>query len=310
MGTLLPFSLATIAFAGRLYARAVVLHRIRIDDYLLGLGWLAALADCVIAVLATKYGSGIHQENVPLAFFPMNYKLAFAGYFTYALSLGFTKLAIGVFDLQVFGTNRCACRELYALIAFVSCYTLALNLQFAFSCVPVHKSWLPDAAGHCYSQLPGLWIQFSCNVASDIWLIAFAAPRIWYVRLPTRQRMVLVITMTLGWLVVLAAIVRVVRMNSVMKAVDRTWASRDPLIWTSVELNVAIICAAIPALQPILTRFAPGTTVSDPLMSIPRRSQRVPCGTGSNGEARLWNSNGQTDEVTFRLEPTKHEATM
>ncbi|KAK6442723.1 hypothetical protein LTR95_001039 [Oleoguttula sp. CCFEE 5521] len=258
-GNLVPFGLATIVLAGRIYARAAVLRKIGVDDYLLTLGWLCALVNCILAVLATKYGLATHQQEVPLALIPTFRKLTFATYITYQFSLGFTKLAISVLYLHALGISKSACREVYALIAFVFVYTIALTVQLVFSCVPIRKTWHSEVAGYCYSLEPGFWAHFVCNLVSDIWLIAFAAPRVWRIKLPTRQKVVLLATITLGWVVVIAAIVRAVLVSMVINAVDRTWASRDPSIWTSVELNVAILCAAVPALKPLLTRFVPDT---------------------------------------------------
>ena len=283
MGNLLPFGLATIVLAGRLYARATILHRVGVDDYLLTLGWLTALVNCILAVLSTKYGLATHQQEVPLAFFPMYRKLAFATYIVYQLSLGFTKLAIGVLYLHAFSISKFARREVHALIGFVSVYTLVLTLQLIFSCVPKRKIWYPEIAGHCYSLAPGFWAHFVCNLASDIWLIAFAAPRVWRIKLPTRQKTVVLATITLGWVVVIAAIVRVVRISMVINAVDRTWASRDPSILTSVELNIAVICAAVPALKPLLTRIVPDTVITSSTLFLHQIPSLVVSDTRNDG---------------------------
>lgn len=225
----------------------------------------------------------MHQVDVPLAWTPVFRKLFFATYILYQLSLGFTKLAIGVLYLHVFSVSSSARRELYVLIAFVFAYTIVLTLQLVLSCVPVRKSWDPDVAGHCFSLVPGFYIHFVCNLASDIWLIFFAASRVWRIKLPTRQRAILLATITLGWVAVVAGIVRVVRIGIVLNAVDRSWSASDPSVWTSVELNVTIICAAVPALKPLFTHLLPDTAVPHSSIYLQRVPSSVPNGTNNDG---------------------------
>ena len=48
------------------------------------------------------------------------------------------------------------------------------------------------------------------------------------------------------------------RISSILHATDTTWVSYDSSIWSSLEINTSIVCAAAPALKPIFKRYMPG----------------------------------------------------
>ena len=55
----------------------------------------------------------------------------------------------------------------------------------------------------------------------------------------------------------IAGIIRVIRISTILTIPDVTWVSYDSSIWSAVEINVSIICAAAPALKPIFKRYMP-----------------------------------------------------
>jgi hypothetical protein len=68
--------------------------------------------------------------------------------------------------------------------------------------------------------------------------------------------------MGMGVLVIIAAIVRLVRTISELKSAnnpgyDLPFASYDVMIWSSVELNTGLVCAAAPATRPLVRLLAP-----------------------------------------------------
>lgn len=137
------------------------------------------------------------------------------------------------------------------------------------------------------------WTSIACNLISDVWLIVFAAPRVWGLKMQGRQKLALLATLTLGWVVVIAAIIRAVRISAIIHSPDATWRSYDSSIWSAVEINTSIICAAGPALKPLFRRFAPGFMYS---LSDGKVSQTKP----SNG-ARSWVKAGQNGTGVFEM---------
>jgi len=118
------------------------------------------------------------------------------------------------------------------------------------------------------------------------------------------QKIALLSTLTLGWVVVLAAIVRVVRISSILTAKDTTWVSYDSSIWASVEINVSLICAAAPALKPIFKRYMPGLVYS----LSGKTSQSRPKQTGRSTWAKGDNEGSFAFEMA-RMSNRRHDLT-
>ncbi|KAK5126226.1 hypothetical protein LTR85_010461 [Meristemomyces frigidus] len=293
VGNLVSFVVASILITGRLYARAFLLRHVGIDDYLLVLGWLAALVNCVLATLGTRYGSGMHEIDIPDKYLVPALKLNYATTLCYQASLCFTKLSICVFYLRVFSTTKASRWQVYAMIAFVVAFTVPLEVVTILSCVPPQKTWLPAKSGHCLNTIIAFWTSVACNIISDVWIIVFAAPRVWSLKMQGRQKLALLATLTLGWIVVIAAVIRAVRVGSILHSADATWRSYDSSIWSAVEVNVSIVCASAPALKPIFKQYVPGFMYS---VSDGKKSNTKP----SNG-ARSWVKAGQNGTGTFEM---------
>lgn len=259
--------------------------------------------NCVLATLGTRYGEGMHEINIPPDYVVPALKLNYATAPIYQASLCFTKLSICVFYLRVFTTTKRARYHVYALIAFLLAFSIPLELTLILSCVPPRKVWLPSTPGHCLDEIIGFWTSFACNLASDIWLIVFAAPRIWGLKMQARQKVALLATLTLGWVVVIAAILRVVRIAAILHSDDTTWRAYDSSIWSAVEVNVSITCAAGPALKPVFKHFTPGF-----MYSLSGKASQVKPG---NTDRTTWIRASQKGNGVFEMSRsvTRHDLT-
>lgn len=82
--------------------------------------------------------------------------------------------------------------------------------------------------------------------------------------MPRRQKIGLIAVLSLSLLIIVAAIVRAVR---VVQEIESTvgaipYESYDITIWTSVEINTALFCAAAPSLKPLIQKMIPGVLSS------------------------------------------------
>lgn len=58
--------------------------------------------------------------------------------------------------------------------------------------------------------------------------------------------------------VIVASVVRVVRISTILHEEDKTWASYDSSIWSAVEVDVGLICVSAPATRKLMKKIAPG----------------------------------------------------
>jgi hypothetical protein len=287
--------------AGRIFARLGLLGQFGIDDSLLSIAWLSSLANCIMACLGIRYGAGRHQSEVKLAWLPTAIKLEWGTLLCYITALGFVKLSIAVFYMRVFNVTQATRIHLYILIVFIAAFTMMLDLESIFSCIPPDRAWNlnPNAPGFCTNSIPWFWVCFACQLISDIWIIGFAAPRVWALKMQRTQRIALLGMLTLGWVTVVASIVRAVRISTILTSADKTWVSYDSSIWAAVEVNVAILCASAPAWKPIFKRFAPNL-----LYSLSGRTTRS---GPSHGERSKWAKGTSKASQTFEMDRSRNK---
>jgi hypothetical protein len=128
----------------------------------------------------TRYGSGRHQSTLPLKNIVPQLQLALAQRLTYQIVVGTTKISLCFFYLRVF-TDRKAKMISYAIMIFVSCYTIALFFVSLLGCVPVSDIWSLAPKGHCTGargRLIVIYTSGAVNILTDIFLLIFVIPKI------------------------------------------------------------------------------------------------------------------------------------
>lgn len=293
--------------AGRMFARIGLMHQTGLDDYLLLVGWASAFVNCVLACLGTVYGEGMHQRDIKEEWIVPALKLNYATLVCYQASFAFTKLAICVFYDRVFGTMKGAKWQIYAIGGFVIAYTIPLELVSILSCVPPQKVWDPTfEGGYCLNTIIAFWTSFACNLISDIWIIIFAIPKVWSLKMQTRQKVILLSVLTTSWIVVIAGIVRVARISAVIHSDDTTWRSYDSSIWSAVEINVCVICAAAPAWKAIFKRYMPNF-----MYSLSGKTSETPkAAYGDQSSRSRPNGKGGVKSGVFEMSRSLHRSAL
>ena len=100
------------------------------------------------------------------------------------------------------------------------------------------------------------------NLLADIIIMAIVAPRIIALKMNPRQKWALIGIVMLGSFVVIAGLVRLVRVGTTLDKFytpefDPTWDYYDVSIWSSVEIYVSLICAAAPGIKPLVAKILP-----------------------------------------------------
>lgn len=89
-------------------------------------------------------------------------------------------------------------------------------------------------------------------------LAAIPVPGIWGLHIPKRQKTALLGILSIGWFVCVVSILRVYALNLLQKhAEDPTYYSAPTAYWSAIEANLAIVCASLPALKPLVVRVFP-----------------------------------------------------
>ena len=175
---------------------------------------------------------------------------------------------------------------------------LLMNLiGTGLQCIPIELAWditgksrdgcidttaffysKPEFGGMLTSCLTFVKAVSSTHIALDIWIILLPIKTLLSLQLPGREKGVLLGVFGLGVFSLVASIVR-------LYSISLFTLSKDPFFdavpinqWSIVEVNVAIICASIPTLKPLLSK-----TTRDRIASSRTRSnhQYAPAGSVS-----------------------------
>ncbi|KAH6662307.1 hypothetical protein B0J14DRAFT_687130 [Halenospora varia] len=256
-GSLLPFLLASIFVLGRFYSRAIILKTWGADDWWILLSWIiGGIVLTIFNCLLTGYGSGKHIQATTLSEGEIAVKLGFSAMLMYQFTLMTTKFGICVFYSRVF-QDRNSKIFIWSMAAFVAVYSIPLLIAPFVRCHPASMAWNINHDS-CSSEVPALLTSAIFNIVADAGLTAFVLPKIMALKLPSRQKASLIAVLSTSVLVIVAAIVRVVRIKHVIHSNDVSWDSYDINIWCSVEINTGLFCVSAPAIKPLLRQIAPG----------------------------------------------------
>ncbi|GME34558.1 Integral membrane protein [Neofusicoccum parvum] len=255
-GNLIPQFVASTFVIARIISKAWIRRVWGHDDTMLCIAWTTSIALTILSCVQTMYGAGIHVDELPISALEANRKVQYASLLLYNLTLALTKITICLFYLNIFADplNR---RLTIAALIFILSYTIPLECVSIFQCNPIAANWDKQLAATCIPMMPHFWVSAACNMAADAWLVVQVIPNILPLQIPRRQKAVLLAVVSLGWLVIVASVIRVVRIQLVNDHRDFTWASYDVTIWSAVEVDVGLVCVAAPSTKPLFKKIAP-----------------------------------------------------
>lgn len=216
-----------------------------------------------------------------------------------------TKTSILVFYLRLAkNTQKIMRMASWAVLGVVNVAGTILTIMNIFQCQPVSAAWdirvKPD---RCIPLLTEFICSAPVNVVTDLAILALPIPVLTGMRLPPRQKTILVMTFALG---IFATIVDVVRIYYLQQALERapasvpkeptslfgrtaalSWNTSLSFMWSAVEVNVSIICACVPTLKPLIIRILPAMIVD------PDRTLRSSTQTASSNTTKPSSTDGR-----------------
>ena len=96
------------------------------------------------------------------------------------------------------------------------------------------------------------------NIVTDLLVAIIPVRGIWSLHIPKRQKVALLGILTIGWFVCIVSILRLYALNVFARHQDdTTYHSAPTAYWSAIEANLAIVCASLPALKPLVVRIVP-----------------------------------------------------
>ncbi|KAJ5523489.1 hypothetical protein N7513_013033 [Penicillium frequentans] len=286
-------SLAFVVTILRIYTRLRITSTAGIDDVLIVIGLVFAIAMVAVTSLASeKWGFNRHVWDIPVTWFPTIEKLNLAFQLMFSWASGFTKISLLWFCRRLLGAgkgNFVVYNWAYiGSMVFVALSVFMFTFFSIFQCSPVKAYWEvePTYPHKCMNDGDIVFSASVINIFTDFLVTTIPMPLIWSLKLPTRQRLAVISIFGLGVVVNVAGSVRTVYVwKSQIASYDQTWQGWPILIAAAVEISLGLICSSAPALRPLIATFLPRLLQSTSNIYGYNRQNR------SN---RLWSSTGRS----------------
>ncbi|KAK1951970.1 hypothetical protein LY78DRAFT_731711 [Colletotrichum sublineola] len=267
------WTLAAIAVSLRFFARRLRQSRIWPEDWIIVVSLIAAGVHVFITLgLMIPNGTGKHVWAAP----PIATKAWAIGLFiselAYTITLTTVKFSTLLFYWRIFNTRTSIRPRIWIMFGIVSSWCIAVLLVSIFQCIPTNAFW--DRYDPVNPMSP---TEFTCgvdvnkffngnsipNIITDALVVMLPIPYVLSLQMRKPQKFALLGVFLLGTFVTIISMVRLKTILAVdLKSPDITWNFCDTIIWTNVEANIAIVCACLPSLKPLLSLAIDGTMSS------------------------------------------------
>ncbi|KAJ4347788.1 uncharacterized protein N0V89_009158 [Didymosphaeria variabile] len=188
----------------------------------------------------------------------------------YITVVSLTKISILCFYLRIF-PDRNFRRAVYAVMVFTGLYMLAFILVSLFQCRPVDhawKYWNHEHAGACNNVNAQGWAAAIFNIVLDIATIILPLRQLSKLAMNWKKKVQLMLMFGFGGFVTLVSILRLETLIYFAKSENFTWDVAPFGYWSTIEMDIGVMCACMPALHSLFKRIWPkvfGGTARDKL---------------------------------------------
>ncbi|KAF3222545.1 hypothetical protein TWF192_001573 [Orbilia oligospora] len=253
--TFVLLGIATIFVILRLYCRYFLIHRVGADDWLITIGIAAEWALVVMNYFQIKYGTGRHITTVTIDGLIPTLRYWFAYQILYPLVLLFIKLSILAFYIKI-SPQRWYQITVYVVGTFVIAWSITFIFAYIFECPNPSTAWSLGFPRGCVN-LPALYYSTaSINIASDLIILLLPIPVLQQLQINKRRKLALIAIFSVGVVAVAGSVARLWSLWKYQHTVDVSYDAIFILLFSHIEINLAIMCACAPALKPLFKSLA------------------------------------------------------
>ncbi|KAK5627974.1 hypothetical protein RRF57_003689 [Xylaria bambusicola] len=241
----------------RIWSRQRAGGRLGADDYTIIVSLAFAMTTNVLTVWACYNGYGKHAAALTESERYEAFKAFYLTQITYKASINLTKSSVLLLYLRIFSRVKWFRQACLIILAFVALYCIAVIVATILQCIPVAAAFDKTITNKICINNGQLWFaNVGFSIASDIIILILPMPLVYSLQIPRVQKAALIFVFTFGAFVVITSCLRATTLNLQAK-------SRDPLydvastMWTTIEMSVAIICACLPQIRPLIVKLFP-----------------------------------------------------
>ncbi|KAL7942695.1 putative PTH11-typeG-protein-coupled receptor [Trichoderma barbatum] len=208
-------------------------------------------------------GTGGNGEGKDIWTLPFDMITRFGIYFyvleiLYFAQVMLLKMTLLFFYLNIFpGRAR---KLLWGTVIFNGIYGIAFMFLAAFQCSPVSHFWTGwdgEQKGGCLNSNAIGWANAAISIALDLWMIAIPMWQIRNLNLHWKKKIGVAVMLLVGTFITVVSIVRLQFLVHLGSSSNPTYDQIDVSIWSTVEINIGIICTCLPSIRLFLIRIFP-----------------------------------------------------
>ncbi|KAK2616193.1 hypothetical protein QQS21_000825 [Conoideocrella luteorostrata] len=230
--------------------------KIGADDYMTLIALMSTLLTCGFLFGSCQHGMGRHfatisdQEKIPTL------KYFFMAQVTYKAAINLTKCCILLLYLRIFSIVRWFRMSCWAMLTIVAMYCAASVLVTIFQCNPISRAFNKAMPGTCMNNTKFWYANAGFSIATDIIILLLPMPLVYKLDVPRFQKIALMAVFAIGIFVVITSCLRITSLDILATSPDMTYDIAN-VMWTIIEPNLAVVCACLPILRPLVVKIFP-----------------------------------------------------
>ncbi|GKT59794.1 CFEM domain-containing protein [Colletotrichum tofieldiae] len=196
----------------------------------------------IFAVTLSNNGLGKDMWTLPQKQIENVLFYYYLGELFYFAALTATKISILFFMLRVFSMSKRFRHLVYGTMVLCLGYGIAFVTCTALQCTPVNYSWEQidsNKVGKCNNiHLQG-WMSAIFNIIIDLIILVLPLKKLAELQMKLKKKIMIMFMFSLGILSLIAF----------ANSQNITWDYTEAAWWSTVELDVGIICACLPSLR-------------------------------------------------------------
>ncbi|ODA83902.1 hypothetical protein RJ55_02419 [Drechmeria coniospora] len=226
------------------------------DDWTAIVALIFTLLTSGFLVASCRYGMGRHWVTIKPADKFETMKYFYMAQVTYKASINFTKCCILLLYLRLFRIVRWFKWSCWALLGCIGIYCAASVLVTIFQCRPLARAFDKTVAGTCIDMSKFWFANAGFSIGTDIIILLLPMPLVYRLNVPLAQKVALAALFAVGTFVVATSCLRVTTLDVFATSPDHTYNIAN-VMWTIIEPNVAVLCACLPILRPLIVKLFP-----------------------------------------------------
>ncbi|KAJ5619103.1 hypothetical protein N7510_003087 [Penicillium lagena] len=292
------------------------------DDYTIAAAVALTVPPTVFSVYLGENGLGKDIWTLPLWKIENVLFYYYLGELFYVTAQAMIKLSLLFFLLRVFPDSkfRIAC---WVIIGLTAAYGFTFFMVTLLQCYPIPYTWLQldeTQNGKCNNENIQGWLSAIINIILDLIILVLPLKRLYLLNMGLKKK---ILTMCMFGLGVFDTIVSIVRLHSLITFANSeniTWAYLDAAYWSTIELDIGIITACLPAVRLFFAKLGVMNLASthksinsrsfvntgdsrEPISESKRLQQALRCGDNCDFIPLVDVESGKSDKSWLRLAP-------